>query len=254
MDFNEFALSRDLLYISSAVTGLAIGLLFSLFRKDLSRESRNRRITLAIVSFSGTITGLAITFIVSFGAVFTDMVVLIIGGGCIVLCAVAVCFPRTVAFPLILLTGLAVSWLGFSCLRFPVFHSSPALIISYSDTSDTGDVYLIKFDMIAVTSRASAGDISISGKRSFFNCNVKTVEIIPQFPFIGGKNHGFISSITSDMGQEYNVNTLNSPLFKLFYTASVQQVTGITIKNFDKTIKLDDIPQGSTILISMLPD
>jgi hypothetical protein len=262
MDFRDFAVSRDLLYITGAVSGIGLGLLFGLFRKDLDKRARNRRITLSMVFFSGTVAGLAIAFIVSFGGIFQDLFVLLLSGIGIVLCALAVCFPRAVAYPLLLLSGLAAVFLGFACLRFPVYGADSAVMISRLENPDSGTVYLIEYASAGntgLTVNDSSSDnenwtFQIQGAREFLNCTVTVLDISPQFPFIGGRKQGFISAINSDAGVEYADNSLQKPLTRGFYALinSFQPVLGIGINHLVQNITLDNITPGSKILVPFI--
>jgi multisubunit Na+/H+ antiporter MnhB subunit len=246
MDFSRFALSRDLLYSAGAVTGIALGLFLSLLRKDLDQKSRNRRITLALLFFSGTIAAFALSFIVSHGSIFQYKAVLAVSGVCTALCIPAVYFPRAVAFPLILLGGLIVTWLGIFCLRFPELESAPALTLSYPENSESGDMYLsCASDTQAAGSGAHAdetGIIQINGTRAFLNCTVAVMEIKPHFPFIGGRTHGVISEVYSDTGLDYSDKFLNGSPARFFFvhTDSLEPVTGISFRELHKTIIPDD--------------
>ncbi|AEF81529.1 hypothetical protein TREAZ_1447 [Leadbettera azotonutricia ZAS-9] len=55
---------------------------------------------------------------------FAESSVYIIGAVFVALLAIAVSFPRAVGFPLILLSGVAAVWAGFSFLRYPVPNPS----------------------------------------------------------------------------------------------------------------------------------
>lgn len=258
MIYDGFVLSRDVLYITGAVTGIAIGLLLSLFRKDLDFNSRNRRKTIALLFFSGTVAGAAVSFVFSMGGIFMNMPVLMICGICIVLCALAVCFPRAAAFPLIILSGLAVTWVGVSCLRFPVFNNAPAFDIICIENNGNYS-YLIQFAHGAGSGNANeavqgeemADIIRISGKRSFLDCTVTVINIDPHFPFAGGRNHGFISSIQSDMGLEFFDKSLSSPLGRSFFPGQnsgfLRKALGIGIGDYKILVPLDNVYPGNYI-------
>jgi hypothetical protein len=242
MDLNKFALSRDLLYIAGLTTGIALGLFLTLIRRDLDKKSRNRRITLALLFLSVTIAAFALSFIFSFGGIVKHKAVLALGGICVALCIPAVYFPRTVAYPLILLGGLAVSWLGFSCLRFPELGASPALILSHPGNTGSGDSYLIRFIPDTRTAAASAGLIQIDGERVFLHCTTALIETEPHFPFVGGRKHGFISAVSSDAGSDYSVPFMNRGLMRFLFTRgdSLTPLIGMNFREFSTTIIPDN--------------
>jgi len=261
MDFNKFALSRDLLYICGAVTGIAIGFLFSLLKKGLDKKSRNRRIVLALLFFSGTVAGLALAFIVSMGDIFKCGAVLVTAGIVLLIAGLSVNFPRTVAFPLVLLCGFIVVWLGFSCLRFPVFANEPALAITYLENTAYGDSsYLIHFSPLTnghkikpgtdiVNEDEPADIIRINGKRQYLDFTITVINIDRHYPFIGGTNHGFIASIKSDNNTEFYDKSLGSPVSRLFFTrfntGFLRRVLGIGFNEFSMSAFLGDMVSGS---------
>ena len=249
MDFRGFALSRDVLYISGAVTGIALELLLSLLEKGIDTRTRNRRISLALVCLSGTIAGLAISVIVSMGGIFREPAVLATAVLCMAVFGVAVRFPRMVAYPLILLGGLAVSWLAVFCLRFPVCDGAPALTLSRVENTQ-GGAYLIAYAPAARTAaypNENDDAIRINGTRSFMTFNAALIAIERHYPFIGGKNHVALMRISSDAGVEFSDTSLDSPLVRFAYvrrSGFAQRVLGIGITRMSQTISLDDLTPG----------
>ena len=261
MNFTGYALSRDMLYISAAVTGIALGLLLSTYKKEL--RLRNRRITLALLFFSGTIVSIAVSFIASMGEIFKDSAVLITAGIFMGVCALAVCFPRGAAYPLILLGGLVVTWLGLTCLRFPEYTNSSAVVIAYPENSEAGDAYLIRFASDARNANASsvisgdtAGIIRINGKHPFLVFSIAVIQIERYFPFAGGSKHGLITGISSEAGQEFSDYSLDGPLVKPYYSwlGSGSRSRGIGISRIEKTVNLEGIVPGKEIFVSIDSD
>jgi len=257
MDANGFALSRDLLYITGAITGVAAELFLSLLDKGISTRSRNQRIVVALICLSATIAGLAISFIVSMGGIFREGAVLATAGICLAIFAVAARFPRACAYPLILLGGLAVTWLCVFCLRFPVCDSAPILSLSRSEDT-AGSTYLIDFIPTALTAaylyeEDEYGTIQIEGTRSHMTFNAALIEIDRHFPFIGGKNHWALTQISSDTGIEYSDTSMNSPLVKFAYARSpsgfMRRVLSIGITRMSQTISLEGLTPGAEITI-----
>jgi len=259
MDANGFALSRDLLYISGAITGVAVELFLSLLEKGISARSRNQRIVIALICLSVTVAGLAISFIVSLGGIFREGAVLVTAGICLAIFALAARFPRVVAYPLILLGGLAVTWLGIFCLRFPVCDSAPTLKLSRIEIENTaGGAYFLKF--LPATRTAAYlyeadedGTIQIEGTRSHMTFNAALIAIERHFPFVGGTNHWALTQISSDAGIEYSDNSLDSPLVKFAYvqpqSGSLQRALGIGITRMSQTVSLDGLTPSAEITI-----
>jgi len=259
MDANGFALSRDLLYISGAITGVALELLLSLLEKGISARARNWRITLALICFSVTVAGLAVSFIASTGDIFKERAVLVTAGICLAIFALAVRFPRACAYPLILLGGLAVAWLGVFCLRFPACDDIPSLSLSRIENT-AGGVYLIEYAPAARTAaypneneNEAGGTIRIEGTRSHMTFNAALIAIERHYPFIGGTKHWALTRISSDAGIEFSDTSLDSPLVSFAYvrpqSGSMRRVLGIGITRMNQTVSLDDLTPGAEITV-----
>ena len=256
MDFSGFALSRDLLYLCGVVSGIAVGFLLSLFRKDLGKGSRNRRVTLALVFFSGTVACLAISYIVSMGKIFTIAAVLIMAGIFLIVFALAVRFPRVVAYPLILLGGLALSWLCVFCLRFPAITDAPVLTLSHAESAAADDMYLIQWAPASPGIDPEDDEtsiIQIEGRRSRLNFSAAVFTIGQYYPFVGGRKHGLITEINSDIGQEYYDNSLDNPLARIGYASSYSRLPvralRISAEYISKTLTLDNMLPGNEISV-----
>ena len=233
MEFKGFAISRDLLYLSAALLGMALGYFWSISRKDLNLRSRNRRIALALVLLSAMIAALAISFIVSMGAVFKDTGLLIIAGVFILVCAVALRFPRAVAFPLLIASSLIVVWVGYSCLRPKPVSTAPLVLIENDTASGfidgEGDVKIVKVD----------------GLSSVY-IQAVVVDIDPHYPVFGGSKRVQITEISNGGEQLYSDNSLNGPMVQRFYSfLNASRFLGINVQNKYCTISTAGIAQGA---------
>ncbi|MDR1099661.1 MAG: hypothetical protein LBL28_04195, partial [Treponema sp.] len=70
MEFSHFSIARDLLYASGVLTGVTLGYVLSLLRRDISIRSRNRRLTLILCVFSGDLAAFSAAIVVSVGEIF----------------------------------------------------------------------------------------------------------------------------------------------------------------------------------------
>jgi hypothetical protein len=244
MGFKEFAISRDLLYLSGAFLGAALGYFWSFVRKDLNLRSRNRRIALALFLLSAMIAGLAISFIASMGAVFTDAGILIVAGIFTLVCAVALRFPRAVAFPLLIIGSLLVVWIGYSCLRPKPVSTAPLVIIANdganSHVEDEGGVKIISTDGL-----------------SSLHIEAVLVEIDPCYPVFGGSRRVQITEISLGTGRLYSDNSLKGPIVQRFYSfLNANNFFRISVQNKSSAIDTAGIAPGSqkSIYVSELAD
>jgi hypothetical protein len=253
MAFDNFSLSRDMLYLSGAFTGMGLGVILTLFRKDIGTRSRNRRIALILVLFSIMLAGFSIAIIASRGAIFRDSGVLVIAGLFIPLGALAVYFPRTVAYPLFLLSGLAAVWLGYTCLRFPPLSKAPVALIS-SAASGSFSIRLFPGNAKTGSVKAEEDDISVSivetGKTfytksgaSLLYISVITAEISRLFPFIGGSSRAAIFRVSADADPLFADKSLEES----YRRADSAAVPGISHRNLSGTVHLENAAPGMDI-------
>lgn len=283
MDVRNFSIARDLLYISCALTGIALGCILSLFKKNISIRSRNRRLTMILVTFSGILAAFSGAILVSQGDIFSSDSLFLAAGICIPVFALAAFFPCTVAYPLILAGGLLVVWLGYSFLRFPLIAEDGSSLVyvryegddAYSvkvpsepgaggdraavlggrtgQTSQTGD----RAEKIIASSadpagtagdRAMATEFQINGSQPPLNIGGALIGFHPQYPFIGGTKRGLITFIRRDIEILYADPRLENSALKTWYSRLGS--FGIVFRNIEGAIPLDDIPRGTNLGVS----
>jgi hypothetical protein len=227
MDFNAFAHSRDLLCLSGVFSGLAAGCIFRYFRRSISRQSRSRSIALSLLFFSGTIAALAAAVIVSLGGVFRDRAVIIAALLCIPVFALAVRFPRSVAYPLILAGGLAAVWLGYTFLRFPLVQTGAVPLAAISAVNENR--YIISFG-----DRAEIPALQITGDLSGLRFSAAFISFKPFFPLIGGTVRGVITEI--DQGNE-----------TLYADTSIRSALALNLRNVSAAAPFETIPPGTEL-------
>jgi hypothetical protein len=249
MDFKNFSIARDLLCLSGAFVGIALGYLLSLFRGDITLRSRNRRITLILLFFSGALVSFSAAILVSHGAVFGAVALFAVAAIAVPVFALAVCFPRAAAFPLILASGLLVVWLGYSYLRFPPINSSSVPVIF-----NEGGSYSIKFPfsrgngdraVLLLPSLQSQSSLEFQGTRISFG---------KLYPIIGGTERGAIGTIRQDGKVLYTDPLFVSRLLKAYYSllASVFQKGSfaVTFQTLEGKIPMSSVPDGANLTIS----
>ena len=248
MDFNTFSLSRDLLCLSGAFTGIALGLILNAFRKGLNRRSRSRRIALSLLSFSGLVAVFAIAIIVSLGAIFNDPSVFIAAACAVPLCILAARFPRLAAYPLILTGGIVAVWLGYTILRFPPvqFNAEPLAAITHIE----GNRYTIKFPA-AGDGAKTIQTIQTESSLSSLSFSAAFIFTDPRYPFFGGSARGLITQIRSSAGIIYTspLNPASTPPH-IPFIAGNKPIPGIRTQTLTGQVPFETIPAGVTISIN----
>jgi hypothetical protein len=264
MDIRNFFIVRDLLYVTGALTGVALGYILSLFKRDISIRSRNRRLTLMLFVFSGALAAFSAAVVASFGDIFSDGGLFLAAGVCVPVFAAAVFFPRTVAYPLILAGGLLTVWLGYSFLRFPLIaetRSSPLYVYHEGDAvysvrvltepGKTGDGDRAeKIALLAVPAgdRAAAAVFQISGSQSPLDLAGVLIRFHPRYPLIGGTERGLVTLIRRGSEIVYeNLYPRNSSL-KTWYSRLGS--LGVVFHDVNGTVPLDAIPRGAGLAVS----
>ncbi|GHV96618.1 hypothetical protein AGMMS50293_29380 [Spirochaetia bacterium] len=257
MDFNVFALSRDLLCLSGAFTGIAAGYILSLFRKDIKRRSRNRRIALALLFFSGTIAAFAAAIIISLGAIFKEPGVIIFAVCCVLVFALAVRFPRAAAYPLILAGGLFAVWLGFSFLRFPPVQISSVPLTAIYQIDETHHSIRLTGDRAQTTrtvrDRAQGETLQLSGTLTPLEFSAAFISFGRNCPLIGGVVRGMITKISHGSETIFSDQSMETPLLQRYYaktSAAGINPLGINFQNTSCQVPYETIPDGMNITIS----
>ncbi len=124
----DLYLSRDLFYLAFCCLGFGAGALVSLFASDLTLKQRNRKITCAILWFSGALISLTLAIVFSKGEVFLHKDFYIAGSVFFVLTAASFRFPKYAGFPLIIIAGFLVTVFAFLFLRFPLADETDPLV------------------------------------------------------------------------------------------------------------------------------
>jgi hypothetical protein len=224
MDFEHFALSRDLLYLAGALTGAALGCFLSLFGKTRTIRSRNRRISVLLCVLSGAIAAMALSLIVSQMRILGAGLLFIPVGVCVFVFMLAVVFPGFVAYPLILVSGLLVIWAGHTFLRFPVIkESSVPLAFVFHEREHI----VVRFP---AGDRAQNNDRSpnprpgrieslvVSGDLFSLEFSAAVITHNRLYPIIGGEKRGAIAMIRRGADILYADPYLNNPLLLSYYS------------------------------------
>jgi hypothetical protein len=255
MELRNFSLARDLLYAGGALTGIALGYILTLFWKDMTIRSRNRRITLIFFVFSGALAAFSAAILVSSGDIFSAGSLFFVAGACVPVFALAVCFPRAAAYPLILAGGLLAVWLGYSFLRFPLISSgSPLLYVSHegdnaysvripAEPGETGDRAAPAGDGTGQSGDRAVITVShISGNQPPLTVQGILISFDPRYPLVGGTERGLISRIRRGSETLYaDSRTISRRARPGFLGAGFQPL--------EETVFLDAVPRGANLAV-----
>lgn len=262
MDVRNFSIARDLLYASGALTGVALGYIVSLFRTIVTIRSRGRRITLIFIVFSAALAAFAAAIAVSFGDIFSSTGLFIVAGIWVPVFTLAVCFPRALAYPLILAGGLLVVWLGYFFLRFPLVtegHSPPLYVYHAGNAAYTINILAKpgqtgdragKTVPVQDGSQRDSTDLvvlQISGNRPPLDIEGVLIHFHPWYPLIGGTERGLVTLIRRDNEILYTNTHPENVLSKVRH--SRLDSFGIVVKSVGGTVSLDSIPRGADLAV-----
>ena len=130
MDFEHFALARDFFYLAVLLLGAGTGCLLNRFRNKASTGFRNSTVTIGLCFFSGAFAALTASLIFSNWMIFRETELYLLIAIAFVLAILVFRFPRAAGFPIFLVSGVCVIWIGFNFLRFPVIDAAAYLRIT----------------------------------------------------------------------------------------------------------------------------
>ena len=124
MGFENFFAARDFIYLFALLMGSGAGFILLRFRKVTTIRFRNIAVTVGFCFFSGAAAALTAATIYSNGMIFRESAFYIPIAVLAVITMLAFRFPRAAGFPLIIISGIFIVWLGLTILRFPVINDS----------------------------------------------------------------------------------------------------------------------------------
>jgi hypothetical protein len=244
MYIDTFSLSRDYLYLCAVLLGLTLGSLIGVFRFFRRSRRRDMMITLALCFFSGALILFVPAALYSQGTVFLHKSLLIAAGAVVLIAALAFSFPRAVAFPLILIGGLAVVWLGISFLRLPRFgNDSPPILSVYNRGDGTG---MIRYEISGTAEEKSETFTEIP-----LEFTVTVVRVHAIVPVIGGMYRAFISEIHRADGSFLPGHPRGNPFMKEYYARLpiAGEQFPLSVEQRYARCDIASIPPGMTQLI-----
>jgi hypothetical protein len=242
--------------------GISTGYILTLFRKNITIRSRNRRITVIFIAFSAVLAAFSAAVVVSLGEIFSSGGLFFAAAFCVPVFALAVLFPRAAAYPLILAGGLLVVWIGYSFLRFPLVaeSGSPPVYVYHEEdnaysirisavSGPRGDrAEKITALVVPAGDRAAVAVFQISGNQPPLDLEGALIRFHPWYPLIGGTERGFVTLVRQGNKVVYADSYLENSSFKAWY--SRVDSFGIIFQNIGGTVPLDTIPRGANLAVS----
>ncbi|MDR3146454.1 MAG: hypothetical protein LBU21_09260 [Treponema sp.] len=247
MDLHAFAVSRDFLYLGAALGGFCLGCLVVLVRVRRLAEKRNRTITLGLCLLSAAIAALMPALIRSGGEIFFIKSLLLSAGALCLVCALAVAFPRAAGFPLVLIGGLVVVWLGAAFLRFPLLESEERLMASVYNPGDGTFVVNPSGPPDPGQGGIRIDDMGSPGENPL-EFTVSMVEFDPLTPLIGGMRRGALTAIRRDGVALFTNTRWGSPLAGTLYKflGTKAPWAGLAVREYRTQFGIGDILPGTS--------
>ena len=199
MDFEQFARARDLFYLAALFLGAGCGCILNRYRIRATIRFRTLSVTAGYCFFSGAAAALFISIIFSNWTIFRETALYLPMVILIALVALIFRFPRAAGFPIFLLTGVLIVFIGYFFLRLPAIDDSVCLRVSRDGN------YLVHFELFqpdelvpGQPDRSPSFSFQAAGDDSGLAINAFCLSPSKAFPLLGGVNRGLITEIRSD--------------------------------------------------------
>ena len=204
MDFEQYAPARDLFYLAALFLGAGCGCILNRYRRKAGTRFRNLSITAGLCLFSGTAAALFAAAIYSNWSIFWETDLFLPVGILALIAALVFRFPRAAGFPVFLLSGVCVVFIGYTCLRFPLIDDSGRLRLSRDGSSR---VHIEQIQPNENASQRKGGNASLSfqtaGEDSVLEINALRLVPSKAFPLFGGVSRGLIMEIRHNGANVY---------------------------------------------------
>jgi hypothetical protein len=216
MDFENFTGVRDLICLSGAFLGAALGCVLSAFRKNISQRLKNRLISLCFCFFSGLVAAFALALIYSNGAALSAGPLFIPALIIMAVFILAFRFPRAAAFPLILAGGIFVIWIAYSFLRFPPVRANDAPLASVH--KEEGGFFSVRFGYNSGNSKTPDPDVlRLETEGPPLDFRLALMSFDKTVPLIGGERRGLIAEIRRGDKSLFTDPFINAPPLMAWY-------------------------------------
>jgi hypothetical protein len=256
MDFEFVPALRDLLYLSAALTGIALGCVLSIFRSGETAAHRNRMITLGLCVLSGAVVSFTAGLVCSHGVLSPVKSLFLPLGLTALVFAAAFRFPRAGAFPLVMLGGLAAVWLGYTLLRFPLLDPGEASLAAVYKTGE--DAFSVRLNpeprarRIPASPRVESGygeTYIVGNNRGPLEFSAAVISVDPRIPLIGGRKRGILTEIRQGDGRIFTDPRLGGPIVQRYYALFSGASRGISLEQYHLVLPGASVDSGGSTLI-----
>ena len=202
MNFEQFAHARDFLYLTALFLGAGIGCILNRYRCSFNPAKnavrfRNRTVTAGFCFFSFALAALTTAAIFSNWAIFTVNALYVPLGILTVIIVLAFRFPRAAGFPLVIVFGIFMVWMGYACLRFPVVDSTGYGQVVPERDGSIRLKFLSPAEARSSDQIKSAASLSVKpgGKDDVLEFRARCITVSKNFPLAGGVSRGSITEI-----------------------------------------------------------
>jgi hypothetical protein len=212
-----FSVSRDLFYLSALLFGLGMGCLLHALRRRITTRFKNRMLTLMFFVFTLVVIALAFTCVYSRFQIFQMVPCLITAGILAVVSALALRFPRAVAFPLIIFGGFFSIWIAYTFLWFPRMDYQDSRLISIYNSE--GKIF-IHFELQDGTDKSfpESGGLGPLENDAPLEMQLALISMDPVIPLIGAQKRGCVSLVRKSGETIFIEKKLEGGLFRKWYS------------------------------------
>jgi hypothetical protein len=250
--YSDFFSARDFLYLSGILLGAAIGLLFSFYKRSLTRGQKERRLTAGIYVLSAAFSAAAVSIVSSNGLLFYDSG-LLTAALCVTAAGfLAVLLPEIFLLPLIVPAGICAALAACFFLRYPQTGNSIVLTRISLPARDTIIIEPEYPKFIPVNYYNIINSRSVrphSQYRNYYNKErpftleyfALIVTINRLIPFIGGQQRCILTGLNLVDYSFLRLKLYDPPLLEETAVGALKDIPFINARIFSAQMELNDL-------------
>ena len=222
MDSEHFSVARDFLYLAALFLGAGLGCILNSYRRKAATRFKNLAVVLGLCFFSGALAAFTAAVIISNWTILFNTALYLPMGVLAAILILAFRFPRAAGFPIIIISGVFVIWIGFAFLRFPALNDAGLVRLSRELNG------LIHVWPATQSGAEGARSFSIdpSGEEPVFEFRVFCVSLSETLPLVGGKSRSVLTEIRNNNELLYEGAGIKSNFFPVQYSGENDEQQG----------------------------